>query len=304
MAVMIEYRAQFDATVEFTNGGSLRVEDFRVDVPSEHTDEDVVERLFVESLGLLLTGAVRLTNLRIFAEPHRGTRKAGSGSGSAVPGGRLVELSHVIRPGMVTYPGLPAPRVTPFLTREASREKYAEGTEFALDMITMIGNTGTYVDAPYHRFDGGEPLAGLPLERLVDLPVVLVRIVGTPQVAVDALTLAAFGDLTGTAVLIHSGGDARFGTDDYGTDAAYLTRDGAEHLVAAGVALVGIDSVNIDSTTDGTRPAHTRLLAAGIPVVEHLTGLGQLPPRGARFTAVPPRIVDFGTFPVRAFARI
>lgn len=298
---MTDFRAQFDATVEFTNGGSLTVTEFRIDVPSQHADEEVIARLFVESLGLLLTGAVRLSNLTIFPEPHRGTRGTTVAAGT---GKRLVELSHPVCAGMVTYPGLPAPTITPYLTREASRERYAPGTEFAMDVIAMVGNTGTYLDAPYHRFDGGDPLSAVPLEKLVDLPAVLVRIAGTPQRAVDALSLAALGDLSGAAVLIHSGDDTRFGTPQYAADAAYLTRDGAEYLVAAGAALVGIDAVNIDSTTDGTRPAHTVLLAAGIPVVEHLTGLGQLPPRGALFTAAPPRVEDFGTFTVRAYGKI
>ena len=68
--------------------------------------------------------------------------------------------------------------------------------------------------------------------------------------------------------------------------------------------LVGIDAANIDDMTDGQRPAHTQLLAAGIPIVEHLRGLEQLPPLGARFTAVPPLVENFGTFPVRAFASV
>ena len=187
---------------------------------------------------------------------------------------RFIELSHVIRAGMITYPGLPAPEITPHLTREASRERYASGTEFAMDVITMIGNTGTYLDAPWHRFaDGADLLAGL-------------------------------GDVRGHAVVLHTGNSARFGTPDYATDPTFLTRDGARWLVEQGAALVGIDAINIDDMADGTRPAHTQLLQAGIPVVEHLTGLEQLPQRGARFTAVPPRVAEFGTFPVRAFATV
>lgn len=217
---------------------------------------------------------------------------------------RFVELSHPVRAGMITYPGLPAPTIAPYLTRADSRERYAPGTEFAMDTITMIGNTGTYLDAPWHRFADGADLSGVPLDRLVDLPAVLVRIAGTPTRRVDADLLAPLGALTGCAVLIHSGDDARFGTPAYTRDAAFLTRDGAQWLVDARAALVGIDAVNIDDTTDGTRPAHTLLLQAGIPVVEHLTGLHQLPPRGARFTAAPPLVERFGTFPVRAFAAV
>lgn len=299
---MTEYRARFDAQVEFTNGGSLQVHDFRIDVPSAQVDRDEVARLFVASLGLLMTGAVRFTSLAILAEPHRGTRATTSMPTATAT--RLVDLSHVIHAGMVTYPGLPEPSITPFLTREASRQRFAPGTEFAMDMITMIGNTGTYLDSPFHRFDGGDDLAALPLSGLAGCPAVLVRVAGTPQRSVDALTLAALGDLAGTAVLIHTGDSARFGTPGYAEDAAFLTRDGAEYLVAAGAALVGIDSINIDAISDGTRPAHTLLLRAGIPVVEHLRGLDQVPPRGATFTAVPPMVASFGTFPVRAYAEV
>lgn len=224
-------------------------------------------------------------------------------------GHRLVELSHPIRAGMITYPGLPAPTITPYLTRSDSMARYAPGTEFAMDTITLLGNTGTYLDSPWHRFADGADLAALPLDRLADLPAVVLRIVGTPARRVDADLLhvdllQAAGDVRGAAVLIHSGDDARFGTPEYAQRAAFLSRDGAQWLVDQGAALVGIDAVNIDDATDGTRPAHTLLLQAGIPVVEHLTGLAQLPLRGARFTAAPPMVAEFGTFPVRAFAAI
>ena len=217
---------------------------------------------------------------------------------------RFIELSHVIRAGMITYPGLPAPEITPHLTREASRERYASGTEFAMDVITMIGNTGTYLDAPWHRFADGADLAGLPIQRLADLPAIVATVAGTSTRAVGADLLAGLGDVRGHAVVLHTGNSARFGTPDYATDPTFLTRDGARWLVEQGAALVGIDAINIDDMVDGTRPAHTLLLQAGIPVVEHLTGLEQLPQRGARFTAVPPRVAEFGTFPVRAFATV
>jgi len=299
---MTDYRAKFDAVVHFTNGGSLSVEDFRIDVQSADVDVDTIGQLFVASLGLLMTGEVALNNLEIFPEPHRGTRA--TTTSPSTTNTRFVELSHVIRPGMTTIAGLPVPAITPFLTREDSRSRYAPGTEFAMDMITIIGNTGTYLDSPYHRFEGGDDLSAVPLEHLADLAAVVVRIAGTAQRHTDRLTLAALGDLRGAAVLIHSGDAARFGTTGYADDAAFLSRDGAAYLVEAGAALVGIDAINIDDTSDPTRPAHTLLLQAGIPVVEHLTGLDQLPPRGASFSAVPPMIAGFGTFPVRAFARI
>jgi kynurenine formamidase len=216
---------------------------------------------------------------------------------------RLVDLSHVITAGMTTYPGLPGPTIAPHLTREASRERYAPGTEFAIDSITMVGNTGTYLDSPFHRYADGVDLAGLALEVMADLPGVLVRTTGGGARAVDVDALATV-DVAGRAVLLHTGGDIGWGTPDYARDAPYLTEAGARWLADHEARLVGIDSVNIDDTAGGERPAHSILLAAGIPVVEHLTNLDLLPPNGFRFTAVPPRVARFGTFPVRAFAAV
>ena len=217
---------------------------------------------------------------------------------------RFVELSHVISAGMVTYPGLPAPEVTPYLTRETSREVYAPGTEFVIDWVRMLGNTGTYLDSPFHRHADGPDLAGLPLEKLADLPAVVVRTAGSGRRAVGIEDLTGH-DVAGCAVLLHTGGDAAFGTPAYGVDAPFLTGDGAQWLAAQGAALVGIDAVNIDEIIQrGERPVHTVLLAAGIPIVEHLTGLDLVPDTGARFTAAPPRFAEFGTFPVRAYAQL
>ena len=212
----------------------------------------------------------------------------------------FVDLSHPIHAGMVTYPGLPAPEIDAHLTREASRGVYAPGTEFHIGRITMVGNTGTYLDSPFHRYDGGIDLAGLPLESLVDLSALVVTVADR---AIDVAHLAEL-QVTGHAVLLHTGWDRHWRTPEYGTGAPYLTAAGARWLAEQGAALVGIDSVNIDSTDGGERPAHSTLLAAGIPVVEHLTGLDALPVTGARFTAVPPRIAGFGTFPVRAYAAV
>ena len=300
-----EYRAEFDAVVEFANGGGLRADGFRVDVPGSDVTDEHVAALFTASLGLLMTERVALDRLRVFPEPHKGTRGGPSDRDGGRPdeAGRLVELSHVIEQGMVTYPGLPGPEITAHLTREASRAAYAPGTEFAIDRISMIGNTGTYVDSPYHRYPDGADLAGMPLTSLADLPAVVVRTVGSGTRAVDIGALAAF-DVAGKAVLLHTGGDEHWGTDRYLEHSPYLTGAGARRLVERGAVLVGIDAVNIDDVGDPARPAHSVLLAGGVPVVEHLTGLDQLPPHGARFSAVPPRVARFGTFPVRAYARV
>ena len=304
---MTVYRAAFDAVVRFGNGGDLTARGFRVDVPSRETGEAEIAALFVASLGLLMTDSVELSKVEIFAEAHKGTRGGPSDHaperGTADIGGRLVELSHVIRAGMITVSGLPGPEITPFLTREASREHYGPGAEFAIDRLTLVGNTGTYLDSPFHRYPGGADLSAIPLDRTADLPAVVVRVTGTRQRGIDVGALAAL-DVRGKAVLLHTGDDARFGSPEYAVDAHFLTRAGAAWLAAHDAALVGIDAVNIDDTADRDRPAHSLLLAAGIPVVEHLAGLGQLPPTGAWFTAAPMRVEGFGTIPVRAFARL
>ncbi|WP_320065872.1 cyclase family protein [Micromonospora sp. RTGN7] len=217
---------------------------------------------------------------------------------------RLVELSQVISDGMTTLPGWPAPQITEWLTREASRARYAPGTEFQVGRIDMIANTGTYLDTPAHRWSDGADLTGVPLDRLADLPGLVVRVPAGTR-AVDRQLLDSY-EVAGRAVLLDTGWSAHFGTDRYASpDAPYLTGDGAAWLVEAGATLVGIDSINIDDMSPaarGERPAHSALLAAGIPIVEHLTGLDALPPTGFRFTAAPPRVAGMGTFPVRAFA--
>jgi arylformamidase len=301
---MTEYRASFDAAIRFSNGGDLTAHGFRVDVPSPDVDEAAIAALFVASLGLLMTDSVKLSNVEIFAEPHKGTRGGPSDRSPVLAaGGRLVELSHVIRAGMITYPGLPGPEITPYLTREASREQYAPGTEFAIGRLTLVGNTGTYLDAPYHRYRGGADLSAIPLARTADLPAVVVRVTGARRPGIDVGALAGL-DIRGSAVLLHTGDDDRFGSPTYGEGRHFLTRDAAAWLAGHDAALVGIDALNIDDTADGQRPAHTLLLAAGIPIIEHLTGLGQLPPTGAWLTAVPLRVEGLGTIPVRAFARL
>lgn len=294
-----QFRAEFDARVEFSNGGHLEVAGFRVDVPGPDISEAEVSALFVASLGLLSSERVDLTGLRVFPEAHKGTRGGPSAESEAT--GQLVDLSHVIKPGMITYPGLPAPEITPHFTRAQTRAAYAGGAEFAIDRISMVGNTGTYLDTPFHRYPDGHDLSALPLARVADLPTVVVRTVGSGTRGVDVGSVAPF-DVAGKAVLLHTGGDRDFGTPAYAENAPFLTEAAARWLADHAAALVGIDSVNIDDIDDKTRPAHSILLAAGIPIVEHLTGLDQLPVHGARFSAVPPKFAEFGTFPVRAFA--
>ncbi|RJQ75696.1 cyclase family protein [Pseudonocardiaceae bacterium YIM PH 21723] len=294
---MTEFRAVFDAIVHFANGGDLRVTGFRIDLPSPHVDEAEIGTLFLTSLGLLMTGSVRLSNVSIIEEAHKGTRGVPVARQSER---RFVELNHVITDGMVTYPGLPGPEITVHQGREV---EYAPGTSFAIDRLSMVGNSGTYLDSPYHRWADGADLAGIGLDRTVDLPAVVVRVAGAGSRAVGTGMLAAL-DVHGAAVLLHTGDSARFGTPEYAEDAHYLTEDGARLLADRGAALVGIDAVNIDAVADRTRPAHSILLRAGISIVEHLTGLDRIPATGARFSAVPLRISGFGTVPVRAYATV
>ncbi len=301
---MTDCRAVVDGTVTFANGGGLSVEGFRLDLPGPDVDTEEVGRLLVSSLGLLMADDIRLDSVQIVEESHKGTR--GGPADRTTPTGkssRLVDLSHPIRAGMVTLPGLPGPEITQHLTREASRSHYADDTTFEIGRISMVANTGTYVDSPHHRFADGADLSGLALASLADVPALVVRLRDAPPGGVTVETLAAY-DVRGHAVLIETGDSDRFGTPEYVEKASFLTRAGAAWLVDQGAVAVGIDAANIDDMTDGTRPAHTLLLRAGIPIVEHLTGLAEVPPTGARFFAVPPRVVGLGTFPVRAFALV
>ncbi len=216
---------------------------------------------------------------------------------------RLIELNHVIEDGMITYKGLPAPVICDYLSRVDSRRHYGSGTEFQIGRINMVSNTGTYLDTPFHRFPDGDDLAAMPLERVTALPGCVVRIADGAPAKIDADAISGI-DVRGFAVLIHTGWDRYWRTDAYFEGHPFLTAEAAEHLRDAGAALVGIDSHNIDDISGSSRPVHTILLGAGIPIVEHMTGLAQLPENGFQFHAAPPRVKGMGTFPVRAHAII
>lgn len=216
---------------------------------------------------------------------------------------KLVDLSHAIEDGMITYSGLPGPLISSHLDRATSRSRYAPGTEFQIDRISMVGNTGTYLDSPRHRYADGNDLASLPLESVAALDGVVVRRPWESGLATGPDTFEGLA-VEGRAVIIHTGWSARWRTVSYFEAHPHLTGEAAHLLVSRGAALVGIDSLNIDTTATGERPVHSILLAAGIPIVEHLRGLDQLPEAGFQFFAVPPSVRDFGTFPVRAFAMV
>jgi arylformamidase len=288
---MADRRVQFDFDIEFSNGGSLKGEGFRLDIEGDDISDRAVADYIVRDLRLLMVGTVRIRNKTILTEPHKR------------PQSRLVDVSHEIEDGMITYRGLPGPAISDYWTREASRTHFAPGTEFHIGRIDMVANTGTYVDSPFHRHADGPDLAALPLESLADLPGVVVRAAGRAERGIDVSALAG-QEVRGKAVLLHTGWDVHWRTDRYFDGHPFLTRAGAEWLRDQGAALVGIDSLNIDDTSDSRRSAHTILLRASIPIAEHLCHLDRVPDAGFRFYAVPAKVRALGTFPVRAFALV
>jgi len=218
-------------------------------------------------------------------------------------GKRLVDLSHVIEAGMTTFKGLPGPAICDYWSRGASAAYYDDGSTFQIGRIDMVANTGTYVDSPFHRHAGGKDLAELDLAALACLDGIVVRKPFEAGLATDAGDFEGL-DVQGKAVLVDTGWDAHWRTERYFSDHPFLTQAAARWLVAAGAALVGIDSHNIDDTRTRSRPVHTILLGADIPICEHMTNLGALPEDGFRFSAVPPKVAGMGTFPVRAYAEI
>jgi kynurenine formamidase len=250
---------------------------------------------------------VRFDRFEIVEEQHKGSRGiAGEHTSGVDTGYRLVDLSHTIREGLVTLPGVPSPVITPHLTREESVSRYAPGTTFVMDVISLPGNTGTYFDTAFHRYEGGPDLATVALETVVDVPAEVFHLEDAVEPGIQA-SVFYDRDVRGKAVLLHTGWDRHFGTREYAGGAPFLRPDSVNYLAEQGVRLVGIDSINIDdmsTAAHGERPAHTVFLASGIHVVEHLTNLGELPPSGAALTAVAPKIERFGTFPVRAYAKV
>ena len=215
----------------------------------------------------------------------------------------FIDVSHEIEHGMVTYPGLPGPLICDYLSREASRSQYAAGVEFQINKIEMVANTGTYLDAPFHRYADGADLAQLPLECVANLDAVVVRAAPGNERSISAGAFRGM-DLKGKAVLVRTGWDRHWRTDQYLSGHPFLTGDAAEFLRDSGAALVGIDSLNIDNTADLSRPVHSILLGSGVLIVEHLCNLQSLPSAGFRFSAVPAKVVRFGSWPVRAFGHV
>ncbi len=296
-------RVQFDFEIDFTNGGGIQGQDFRLDIAGDAIGDQALADYLVADMRLLMVGAVRILNRQIIAEPHK---RGAIDTQRKVT--RFVDLSHTIEHGLVTYKGLPAPIICDYLSREKSREVYAPGTEFQIGRIEMVANTGTYIDCPFHRYADGKDLSQVGIEAMTDLDTIVVRANTRTSPAIEANQFRN-REIRGRAVLAHTGWDAHWNTPAYFEGHPFLTEEAAIYLRDCGVKLVGIDSHNIDDTsrddTRGkTRPVHTTLLGAGILIVEHLCNLGSLPDQGFTFSATPPKFKGVGTFPVRAMAKI
>jgi kynurenine formamidase len=294
----MDKRVKFDFEIEFTNGGGIQGQGFRLDIDGDDISDEELAGYLVRDMRLLMVGEVRILNKEVFAEPHKRTPVTANTEGSS-----FVDLSHTIEDGLITYKGLPAPVICDYLSREKSREIYEPGTEFQIGKIEMVANTGTYVDCPFHRYEHGKDLSQVEIDRFADLDGIVIRADYRKALAVDA---AFFMDqeIRGRAVLVHTGWDTHWNTDRYFERHPYLTEDAAVYLQQCGVKLVGIDSMNIDNTQGKSRPVHSILLASEILIVEHLCNLGNLPDEGFTFSAVPPKFKGVGTFPVRAMAKL
>jgi arylformamidase len=296
----LQKRVVFDFEVDFSNGGGIQGQDFRLDIDGDDIGDEALAAYIVQDMRLLMVGAVRILNKHIISEPHK---RVSTSTETLETEFKLIDLSHTIEEGMITYKGLPAPIICDFLSREASRKIYAPGTEFHIGKIEMVANTGTYLDSPFHRYANGKDLSDLDLKAVANLDGVIVHVTNRTERAITKSVFAGL-DLRGKALLVHTGWDQHWRTDQYFEGHPFLTAEAAAYLVEAGVALVGIDSLNIDDISGGERPVHSTLLGQEILIVEHLCNLDQIPTVPFRFYAVPVKVKSFGTFPVRAFARI
>jgi arylformamidase len=294
----MDKRVKFDFEIYFTNGGSIKGEDFRLDIFSDTISDKELADHIVTDMRLLMVRHTKILNKEIFEEKHK--RKPINNKTEA---GLLIDLSHTIENGLVTYKGLPAPVICDYLSRENSRQFYEEGTEFQIGKIEMVTNTGTYLDCPFHRFENGKDLSEVGLECFTDLEAIVIRAPCTDTLAVTEEHLKNY-EVRNRAVLIHTGWDKNWNTEKYYESHPYLTEDAAVFLKNCDVKLVGIDSHNIDDTAGKSRPVHTTLLSAEILIVEHLCNLYLLPEEGFTFSAIPPKFKGVGTFPVRAMAKL
>jgi kynurenine formamidase len=294
----MDKRVKFDFEIEFTNGGGIQGQDFRLDIDGDAVSDKDLADYIVKDMQLLMVGEVRILNKEIFTEKHKRQPINKPSSRSS-----FVDLSHTIEDGLVTYKGLPAPIICDYLSREKSREVYETGTEFQIAKIEMVSNTGTYIDCPFHRYEHGKDLSQVTIEAFADINGIVIRADHRKALAIDA-TFFKEKEIRGMAILVHTGWEVHWNTAEYFQNHPYLTEDAALYLRKCGVKLVGIDSLNIDNTQNKSRPVHSTLLASDILIVEHLCNLGNLPDEGFTFSALPPKFKGVGTFPVRAMAKL
>lgn len=294
----MDKRVKFDFEIYFTNGGSIKGEDFRLDITGDTISDKELADYIVADLRLLMVGQTRILNKEIFNEAHK--RKP---INEKIETDLLVDLSHTIEHGLVTYKGLPAPIICDYLSRENSKQFYEEGTQFQIGKIEMVANTGTYIDCPFHRFENGKDLSEVELKCFTDLDAIVMSVPFSETLKITEEHLKNY-EIRNKAVLIHTGWDSNWNTEKYYENHPYLTEGAAIYLRDCSVKLVGIDSHNIDCTVGKTRPVHTILLGAEILIVEHLCNLYLLPKADFMFSAIPPKIKGMGTFPVRAMAKL
>ena len=291
-------RVKFDFEIYFTNGGGIKGHDFRLDIAGDNIPDKELADYIVDDLRLLMVGETKILNKEIITEQHK-RKPINEKTGNDL----LIDLSHTIENGLVTYKGLPAPIICDYLSREDSRKIYETGTEFQIGKIEMVANTGTYIDCPFHRFEHGKDLSEVELACFTDLEGIVIRVPYTTSPEITDKHLRNY-EIRNRAVLIHTGWDVHWNTEHYYENNPYLTEAAAVYLRDCGVKLVGIDSHNIDNTNGKSRPVHTTLLGAEILIVEHLCNLQLLPEDGFTFSAIPPKFKGVGTFPVRAMAKL
>jgi kynurenine formamidase len=288
-------RVVFNFDITFTNGGGIQGQDFRLDIEGDTISDEKLANYIVSDLQLLMVGRVDILDKRYITEKHK--RKPVN----APVDDKLIDLSHTIFDGLITYKGLPAPVICDYLGREQSKANYEEGTEFQIGRINMVTNTGTYIDCPFHRFEHGQDLSEVTLDQFANLDAITINAENATAIGREYFLNK---EIRNKAVLVYTGWARHWNTPAYFENHPYLTAGAAQYLKDSQVELAGIDSHNIDDTSGKSRPVHTTLLGAGILIVEHLCNLDKLPENGYKFNAVPPKFKGAGTFPVRAYAHI
>ncbi|WP_221393074.1 cyclase family protein [Dyadobacter sp. NIV53] len=291
----MEHRVVFDFEVEFTNGGGIQGQDFRLDIDGDTISDYALADYIIQDLRLLMVGKVNILNKVYIQEKHKRQII------DTIPRENLIDLSHTIFDGLITYKGLPAPIICDYLSREDSNGKYEEGTTFQIGKIEMVSNTGTYIDCPFHRYEHGKDLSETALEAFANLEAITINVQGIMEIGVEYFKNK---EIRNKAILVNTGWSKYWNTDSYFENHPFINKEAAEYIRDCQVKLVGIDSHNIDDTRGKSRPVHTILLGSEILIVEHLCNLDKLPESNYKFSAVPPKFKGVGTFPVRAFATV